>query len=125
MFSGNFKSIADLILNFSNETKCIEFLELQRWNGNVVSPFDPSSKVWKCKNYRYRCVNTGKYFNVKTATLFDNTKIPLQKWFIAIWLLTSHKKGTSSIQLGKDLGITQKECLVLISTYKNMFLSSK
>lgn len=121
MFSGNFKSIADLILTFSTENKCIEFLEKQRWDGNVASPFDAKSKVWKCKNNRYRCVNTGKYFNVKTGTLFDNTKIPLQKWFIAIWLLTSHKKGTSSIQLAKDLGITQKSAWFLAQRIRNCF----
>lgn len=121
MFSGNFKSIADLTLNFSTEAKCIEFLEQQRWNGNVISPFDSSSKVWKCKGHKYMCANTGKYFNVKTGTLFDNTKISLQKWFIAIWLLTSHKKGVSSMQLGRDLGITHKSAWFLSQRIRNCF----
>jgi len=44
----------------------------------VVSPFDAESRVYKCANNRYRCKNTGKYFNVKTATLFDNTKVEFQ-----------------------------------------------
>ncbi|WP_417354718.1 IS1595 family transposase [Flavobacterium sp.] len=108
MFKYNFKCILDLINTFSDELSCVNFLEEQRWNGKVISPFDSSSKVWKCKEGKYRCANTGKYFNVKTGTLFENTKIPLQKWFIAIWLMTSHKKGISSIQLAKDIGVTQK-----------------
>ncbi len=69
---------------FSDEQKCIDYLESVIWNGNPVSPFDPSSKVYKCKDNRYRCKNTGKYFNVKTGTIFEGTKIKLQYWFIAI-----------------------------------------
>ncbi len=95
MINQDFNSILDLIKAFPNEQTCIDHLELLRWNGVVVSPFDSSSKVYDCKGNKYKCKNTGKYFNVKTSTLFDNTKIELQKWFLAIWLVTSHKKGIS------------------------------
>jgi hypothetical protein len=44
-----FKSLIELINTFNTEQKCINFLELQRWNGNVVSPYDSSSVVWKLK----------------------------------------------------------------------------
>jgi transposase-like protein len=40
--------------------------------------------------------------------VFENSNIKLQKWFLAIWLLTSHKKGISSLQLAKDINVTQK-----------------
>jgi transposase-like protein len=79
------------------------------------------SKVYKCANNRYRCKNTGKYFNVKKATLFDNTKVKLQKWFLAIWLITSHKKGISSIQLSKDIGVTQKTAWFMLRRIRNCF----
>ena len=96
-----FNSLLDLIHYFSNEEKCIEYLEELRWNGNVISPFDSTSKVYKCSK-GYWCKNTNKTFNVKTKTIFENSKIPLQKWFITIWIITSHKKGISSIQLSKN-----------------------
>ncbi|MBI1226323.1 MAG: IS1595 family transposase [Bacteroidetes bacterium] len=108
MINNDFKSILELIRTFNSEQVCIDHLELLRWNGNVVSPFDATSKVYKCKDNKYKCKNTGKYFNVRTATMFDNTKIELQKWFLAIWLITSHKKGISSVQLAKDIDVTQK-----------------
>ncbi|MEO5775900.1 MAG: IS1595 family transposase [Flavobacterium sp.] len=108
MFNTNFKSVIEIITTFSDEQKCIQYLEQLRWENGVVSPFDVTSKVYKCKGGRYRCKNTGKYFNVKTDTMFDNTKIELQKWFLAIYLVTSHKKGISSIQLAKDIDVTQK-----------------
>ena len=44
-----FKSILELFEVFATEQDCIDHLERLRWNGNVVSPFDPSSKVYKCK----------------------------------------------------------------------------
>ena len=97
----HFNSLFELLKVFSNEEKCIEYLEKVRWNGNVISPFDSKSKVYKCSK-GYYCKNTNKMFNVKTGTIFENTKIPLQKWFVGIWLITSHKKGISSLQLSKD-----------------------
>jgi transposase-like protein len=121
MFNKEVKSILDLIQAFPNEQACIDHLEILRWNGNVVSPFDATSKVYDCKGNRYKCKNTGKYFNVKTNTIFDNTKMKLQKWFIAIWLVTSHKKGISSLQLGRDLGITQKSAWFMLQRIRNCF----
>jgi len=121
MINQDFKSILDLIKAFPNEQTCIDHLETLRWNGNVVSPFDTTSKVYKCKGNKYRCKNTGKYFNVKTDTLFDNTKIELQKWFLAIWIVTSHKKGISSLQLGRDLNITQKSAWFMLQRIRNCF----
>jgi transposase-like protein len=121
MFSDNFKSILDLLNIFPDESTCVIFLEKQRWAGNIISPFDVDSKVWKCAGNKYMCANTGKYFNVKTGTLFDNTKISLQKWFIAIWLLTSHKKGISSAQLAKDLGVTHKTAWHMSHRIRNCF----
>ncbi|WP_445737864.1 transposase [Mariniflexile sp.] len=121
MFNKEVKSVLDLIKAFPTEQSCIDHLELLRWSGNVVSPFDATSKVYDCKGNKYKCKNTGKYFNVKTNTIFDNTKMELQKWFLAIWLVTSHKKGISSLQLGRDLGITQKSAWFMLQRIRNCF----
>ena len=48
-----------------------------------------------------------KIYSYKTGTIFENTKIPMRKWFIAIYLFSLHKKGISSHQLSRDLSITQ------------------
>lgn len=121
MITENFNSILDLFKAFPTEQSCIDHLEKLRWNGFIVSPFDSTSKVYKCKNNRYRCKNTGKYFNVKTNTLFDNTKIELRKWFAAIWLVTSHKKGISSLQLSRDIDVTQKTAWFMLQRIRNCF----
>lgn len=103
--SSGFLSFAN---TFPTEQSCIEYYEQIRWNGNVVSPFDETSKVYKCKNGKYRCANTGKYFDVKTGTIFAHTKLPLRYWFYVMFLFLSHKRGVSSCQLARDLGVTQK-----------------
>lgn len=121
MIDKTFNSIRDLIKAFPDEQSCIDHLENLRWDGSVVSPFDSFSKVYKCKNNRYKCKNTGKYFNVKTATLFDNTKIELQTWFVAIYLITGHSKGISSVQLSKDLDVTQKTAWFMLQRIRNCF----
>ena len=121
MIKEDFNSIFDLFEAFPTEQSCIDHLEMLRWNGDVVSPFDPTSIVYKCKDNKYRCKNTGKYFNVKTNTLFDNTKISLRKWFAAIWLVTCHKRGVSSIQLSKDIGATQKTAWFMLHRIRKAF----
>ena len=121
MINTNFKSILDLIKAFPDEQTCINHLETLRWNGNVVSPFDDGSKVYNCKGNKYRCKNTGKYFNVKTNTIFDNTKLGLEKWFLAIYIVTSHKKGISSLQLSRDLDITQKSAWFMLQRIRKCF----
>jgi len=117
----DFNTVFDLINAFPDEKSCVEHMERLRWNGTIVSPFDPFSKVYVCKNKRYRCKETGKYFNVKTGTLFDNSKVKLQKWFLAIWLATSHKKGFSSVQLSNDIGVTQKTAWFMLQRIRNCF----
>lgn len=121
MINKDFNSIIELLQAFPTEQSCIDHLTELRWNGNVVSPFDSTSKVYSCKDNKYRCRNTGKYFNVRTGTLFDNTKVPLQKWFLAIWIVTSHKKGISSIQLSKDIDVTQKTAWFMLQRIRNCF----
>ena len=109
MFKGcEFRGLFEFGKIFPDEESCIRHMEHMRWGENVISPFDPSSKVYKLSGHRYKCRNTNKYFNVRTGTFTGGSKIPLKQWFLAIYLLTEHKKGISSYQLARDLAVTQK-----------------
>lgn len=103
-----FTNIMDLLEVFSTEEDCIYYLEEMRWGGTVVSPWDHTSKVYVSKNNRYKCKNTDKYFSVKTGTIFEDSKVSMKKWFMAIYLNSNHKKGISSYQLARDITVTQK-----------------
>ena len=104
----NKKGILNFMEAFPTEESCIRYFETLRWGDKVMSPFDSSSKVYKCANGKYKCRNTGKYFDVKTRTVFAFTKLPLRLWVYAIFIFMSHKRGISSCQLARDLGVTQK-----------------
>ena len=68
------------------------------------------------------CKNTQKIFNVKVGTIFHSTKLPLRKWFMAIWLVLSHKKGISSLQLSRDLKITQKTAWYILQKIRTCLI---
>lgn len=116
-----FKSLLDLIKAFPNEDACFAHLELLRWNGEVVSPFDATSKVYKCAGHKFKCKNSNRYFTVKTGTIFEDTKIPLVKWFMALYIFSSHKKGISSHQLARDIDVTQKTGWFLLHRLRYAF----
>lgn len=104
-----FKSIIELSDYYKDNETCLKLLEQQRWNGKPCCPSCGKNKVYILKN-GYKCANRDCYrkFSVVVGTIFENSKIPLRKWFIAIYLITAHKKGISSYQLSRDLRITQK-----------------
>ena len=104
----NTKGVLNFMKTFPTEQSCISYLEGLRWGGKITSPFDPSSKVYRCSNGKYKCKNTGKYFDVRTGTAFASTKLPIRLWVYAIFVFISHKRGISSCQLARDLGVTQK-----------------
>jgi transposase-like protein len=115
------KSLLDLVKAFPDEDTCFTHLEQLRWNGEVVSPFDAASKVYKCAGHKWKCKNTNRYFTVKTGTIFEDTKIPLVKWFMALYIFSSHKKGISSHQLARDIDVTQKTGWFLLHRLRYAF----
>jgi transposase-like protein len=68
------------LLKLIDEKVFIKHLEKIIWKGGEpISPFDPTSKVYKYTNGKYRCKNTSKYFTVKTGIIFENSKLPYMK----------------------------------------------
>src|SRR5437763_2229165 len=109
-----FKNLLDLLKTCPTEQTCIDYFKERRWKGKIISPFDSTSPVYKCVNNRYKCKNTGKYFNVKTGTIFENSKIPLKTCLYALYVFSNNKKRISSCQLAKSIGITQKSSWYLL-----------
>ncbi len=108
----NFKNLTDFHNYFNDEETCRKYLEAQRWpDGRIICPFCHSHKVYRFNDgKRFKCSEKtcNKKFTVTVGTIYENSKIPLQKWFLALYIIGSHKKGISSLQLHRDLGITQK-----------------
>ncbi len=104
-------NLTGMLKEFSTEKKCKEYLIKQRWNGVPTCPYCGSQKHYVIENgERFKCGNNECYkkYSVTVGSIFHASNIPLTTWFAAIYILTAHKKGISSIQLAKDLGVTQK-----------------
>lgn len=117
----NFKTLIQLLDTFQDEKSCIEYLEQQRWNGNPICPFCGAEKPYVTdRGYKCRDKECHKKFTVKVGTIYENSKIPLRTWFASIYLCTSSKKGISSLQLGRQLGITQKTAWFVLHRIREM-----
>lgn len=104
-----FASLYDMMEAFPDEQSCIDHLRSIRWKDGEFCPYCGHDTVYRFSDHRtYKCRQCRQRFSIKVGTIFEDTKIPLRKWFMAIWLITSHKKGIASTTLAKDLKITQK-----------------
>jgi transposase-like protein len=109
-----FTNLIEVMMHFSDDATCKEYLVQMRWANGIVCPHcGNDDKIYTMKS-NYKCAKCRKQFSVTKGSIFENSAIPLQKWFAAVWLITSHKKGISSLQLHRDLGITQKSAWFLL-----------
>ena len=97
---------------FPDQQSCIAHLEAIRWPEVAICPHCNSDRVARkvegAKVGRWNCHNCTSSFNVLSGTIFQGTRVPLQKWFLAISLMANAKKSLSSYQLARDLDITQQ-----------------
>lgn len=118
-----FNNLRELILSMPTEEMCREYLATQRWDGKPVCPYCEAGRVYVIENNkRYKCGNSECYkkFSVTVGTVFEASKIPLVKWFTAVYLSSAHKKGISSYQLGKDIGVSQKCAWFMLHRIREM-----
>jgi len=120
-------SLYDFLKRFPDEESARTYLENQRWNNSIACPRCHSEKVvrWSRKQGWHRCNNCKKPFNVRTNTVFEHSKIPLAKWLLASYLIVTARKGVSSIQISKELGITQKAAWFMCHRIRNAMGSGK
>jgi transposase-like protein len=119
----DFDSFFELVEYFSTEEKCVQYLATLRWNGVPECPYCSHDVVYVLtgKNKRFKCAKCRKQFSVRVGTIFEDSKIPLRKWFFATYLFTAHKKGVSSHQLARDLKITQKSAWFMLQRIREAF----
>jgi len=108
METARFKTLVDFINHF-DEATCKAYFEANRFKDGEYCAHCGHGKINRFKDgKRLRCAKCKKDFTIKTNTVFGESKLSLQKWFIAIYLLSTSNKGISSIQLAKQIGVTQK-----------------
>lgn len=107
---------------FSTDDICKQAIAESRWpNDDVVCPYCGGHHCHKCKDGRYLCKECNRKFNVTVGTIFENTKLPLRKWFFAMYLVSSHKRGISSHQLSRDIKVTQKTAWFILHKLRSLY----
>ncbi|HRH48421.1 MAG TPA: IS1595 family transposase [Panacibacter sp.] len=112
-----FNNLRELIATMPDEETCRKYLELQRWDNKPVCPFCECSAYYVIdKGRRYKCSNNtcNMKYSVTTGTIFHASKVALNKWLNAVYVVSAHKKGISSYQLAKDIGVTQRTAWFMI-----------
>lgn len=120
-------SLYEFFIKFPNEESARFYFEDKRWGDNPFCPHCGDTSVSECKNLKpmpYRCKGCRKHFSVRTGTILSESRLPLQKWLMAIYLLTTARKGIPSTQLAKQLGVTQKTAWFLAHRIRETWLSS-
>src|SRR6266849_3287905 len=112
------KTLQQAIIYFADPDNCLKFMVKLRWpDGVVVCPtceredavFLTNQRKWQCKS-----VHTKRQFSVKVGTIMEDSAIPLEKWLIAIWMVSNCKNGVSSYEIGRALGVTQKSAWFML-----------
>lgn len=102
-------NLLDVVRRFGSEETCRDYLIRLRWPDGVICPKCESKSVSKISTRaQFDCNACRNRFSVTNGTLFDNTKLPLWKWFAAIYLMIESKKSMSANQLSRTLGTTYK-----------------
>lgn len=102
-------TLQEAIRYFADPQRCMDLLSAMRWPHGPVCPrchsqrhgFLKSRSVWQCKDCR-------KQYTAKLGTIFEDSPISLDKWFCALWMITSAKNGVSSYEVSRALKVTQK-----------------
>lgn len=104
-----FKTLTDFTDYFKDEKTCLAHFTASRFQNGEVCPHCQHDKIYLCANgKRYHCSKCKQDFTIRTNTVFGESKLPLRKWYMAVYLLATTSKGISSVQLAKHLGVTQK-----------------
>jgi transposase-like protein len=105
----HFNSLFDLMDAFPDEQTCIDYLRSIRWRDGEFCPHCGGNRIYHFSDRKtFKCGDCRERFSIKVGTIFHDTKLPLRKWFMAIWMITNHPKGIASTTLAKDLKVTQK-----------------
>ncbi len=113
---------------FPDEDAARKFFEAKRWGDEPVCGHCGSVSVTECKDHKpmaYRCKDCRKHFSVRTGTVLAESRLPLLKWLLAIYMLTSARKGIPSTQMARELGVTQKTAWFLAQRIRETGMKGK
>ena len=118
-------SLYQFFQRFPNEEAARGYFETNRWAGEVSCPHCGSlsvAAITSMKPMPYRCRDCRQHFSVRTGTVLAESRLPLHKWLMAIYMMTTARKGIPSTQMARELGITQKSAWFLAQRIRETWL---
>jgi transposase-like protein len=120
-------SLYQFFQRFPDEEAARLYFERNRWAGEAACPHCGSVSVAEVKNHKpmpYRCRDCRQHFSVRTGTVLAESRLPLHKWLMAIYMMTTARKGVPSTQMARELGVTQKSAWFLAQRIRETWLAS-
>ncbi len=118
-------NIIQIYRTFPKQQDCINHLEKVRWNDKPKCPYCKSTNQTSMpKENRYHCNNCNTSFSVMVGTIFENTKLDFQKWFLAISLMLNAKKGISARQLARDIEVTKDTAWFMMMRIRKIMIEN-
>jgi transposase-like protein len=111
------KTLMEAVQYFADANIATDFFVKMRWPEGVECPhcgskdvlYLPNQRRWKCRTNHPK-----QQFSAKVGTIFEESPLGLDKWFVAVWCITNAKNGISSCELARALGITQKSAWFML-----------
>ena len=111
------KTLIEAVRYYSDPDRCLDTMVEVRWPNGVTCPecghdnprFIAPRRIWECRTNHPR-----RQFSVKVGTIFEDSPLALDKWLVAIWMLSNCKNGISSYEVHRALGITQKSAWFML-----------
>ncbi len=121
-------TLLEAVTYFSDPARADAYIVSRRWPNGVACPRPDcgSASVQAIKTRRiWRCKDCGRNFSAKTNSIFEHSPIPFTKWLPALWLLANTKNGTSSHELARALGVTQKTAWFMLHRVREAMKDEK
>ncbi len=104
------KSLLEAVRYFSDLGVCNKYMQRVKWpDGKIACPKCQGERIGEVASRQLlRCKDCRKQFSCKIGTIFEDSPLGLDKWFVAVWCIANAKNGISSHELGRALDVTQK-----------------
>lgn len=109
------QTLLEAVRHFTDLDVCHEYMIGVKWPNGVVCPKCESADVGRIATRRMlKCRACGKQFSSKVGTIFEDSPLGLDKWFVGVWCIANAKNGISSCELARALGVRQKSAWFML-----------
>lgn len=110
------KTLLEAAWYFADLDVCEEYMRHIRWpDGKITCPACGGTKIGEVKTrHILRCKGCRKQIRSKVGTIFEDSPLGMDKWFVAVWAIANCKNGISSHELARAIGVTQKSAWFML-----------